>query len=135
MKINAPCYRKRGAKDLIESTVNDLRKIKDVKAVILFGPHATGKQKPISDIDICVLTDKRIPDKTKAKIHAHASRKVEISLFWDLPPTVRYAALKEGKTLFSRDGNLMHNATIETMSEYLDFKHIIDRNIARVFGK
>lgn len=122
-------------KELVKSTVKDLKKIKSVIAVILFGSYARGEQKPISDIDICVVTKRNIPYKTKAEIGSHSSRKVEISLFWDLPPAVRYAAIREGKILFNRNKEYFHDATVKTMSEYLDFKHIIDRNIARVFGK
>lgn len=119
--------------ELIEKTINDLKKIKSVKSVLLFGSYSRGEQKPISDIDICVIADKNISEKTKASIISHGSMKVEISLFWDLPPSVRYAALREGKVLFNRDSKLLHEATVQTMSEYLDFKHIINRNVARVF--
>jgi predicted nucleotidyltransferase len=125
---------KRSDENLIEKTVRDLEKIKDIFAIILFGSYAKGEQKPISDIDICVVTRKNIPEEMKGEICSYGSDKVEISLFWDLPPAVRYAVLKEGKILFNRNEEFMHAATVETMSEYLDFRWIIDRNIARVFG-
>jgi len=133
--MNASNFQKRNEKELIEQTINDLKKREGVRAVMLFGSYVRGEQKPISDIDICVLTKKNISNKTKAEIGSYASRKIDISLFWDLPPAVKYAVLKEGRTLFSKDEEFMHVVTVETMSEYLDFKHIIDRNITRVFGK
>src|SRR3989338_5649051 len=124
----------RSDKELIEQTVHDLKKIKHVIAVILFGSYARGDQKPISDIDICVVTKRNISYDDKAEVGSYASRKIQISLFWDMPPSVRYAALKEGKLLFGRNEGFLHDATVQTMSEYLDFRHIIDRNVARVFG-
>jgi len=105
-----------------------------VKAVILFGSYARGEQKPLSDIDICVVTEQTISDALKANIASLASEQVELSFFWDLPPMVRYNVLRDGKMLLSRDREFMHDAVVATMSEYLDFQHIIKRNLARVFG-
>lgn len=125
---------KKSDDELIEKTANGLKKIKGIASVILFGSYARKEQKPISDIDICVVTGRKISDEIRADIASYASRKIQISIFWDLPPSVRFSVLKEGKVLFNRNERLMHVATVETVSEYLDFKPIIDRNVARVFG-
>ena len=119
---------------LVTKLVNDLKKIKEVRAIILFGSYAHMKQKPLSDIDICILTDRDMSHKINTEIYSYAAKKIDISLFWDLSSQIRYAVLKEGKILFNRNKDYLHSATIETMSEYLDFKHIMDRNIARVFN-
>lgn len=123
---------KKDVNELVEEIVNDLRKIKSVKSIILFGSYARGNQKPLSDIDICVLTNRKITDNVKSNIISYSSEKIDISLFWDLPVRIRYRILKEGKTILNKDDNLMHNITVETMDEYLDFKHIVDRNVRRV---
>src|SRR3989338_2311716 len=108
--------------NLITKTVQELKKIPQVQAVILYGSYAKGTQKLISDIDICAVTEKNISEESK----------VDAVWFWDLPPMIRYAALQEGKILFVRNEEFLHEATVETMSEYLDFRHIIDRSIARM---
>lgn len=118
--------------NLITQTVRELKKIPQVQAVILYGSYAKGTQKPISDIDICALTEKNISEETKGDIWGQSGRKVDAVWFWDLPPLIRYAALREGKFLFVRNEAFLQEATIETMSEYLDFRHIIDRSIARM---
>jgi predicted nucleotidyltransferase len=118
---------------LIERTVELIKKIKGVQAIFLFGSYASGTQKPISDIDICILTSKHIPLEVKMEITSYSSRKLDISIFWDLPIAVRYNILKKGKLLFNRSEEFLHSTVVETMDKYLDFKHIIDRNIARVF--
>lgn len=119
---------------LINSIANELKKLKEVQTIFLFGSYSRGQQKPISDIDICVITDKIISDEMKSMISSHSSRKIDVSLFWSLPPLVRYAVLREGKMLFNRNQAFIHETIVETMSEFLDFRHIIDRNIARVFA-
>lgn len=121
-------------KKAIEKVVDEIKKIKGVQAVVLFGSTARGEQKPISDVDICVLADKKISINAKDDIASFSSEKIDISIFWDLPASVRLKVLKEGKILFSRSEESFHSASVETVSEYLDFKHILDRNISRVFG-
>lgn len=118
--------------DLITKTVRELRKIPQVQAVILYGSYAKGTQKPISDIDICAVTTKNISEETKGDIWGQSGPKIDAVWFWDLPSIIRYAALREGKVLFVRNKEFLHEATVETMSEYLDFRHIIDRSIARM---
>jgi len=119
---------------LVEKISIGIKKIKGVQAVVLFGSYARGEQKPISDIDICVLADRKISSKTKAEIASFSSRKIDISIFWDLPASVRFQVMKEGKILFSKSEEEFHIARVQTVSEYLDFKHILDRNVSRVFG-
>ncbi len=118
---------------LIERVAEQIKKIKGVQAVILFGSYARGTAKGISDIDICVLADRKISEKIKDEICSFSSQKLDISIFWDLSPSMRFQIVKEGKMLFSSSEESMHIAKAETFKEYQDFKHILDRNIERVF--
>ena len=52
----------------IKNITKDLKKIKHVKAAILFGSYARGNQKPISDIDICVLTSRDSAQKASSDV-------------------------------------------------------------------
>lgn len=117
-----------------EKIVNELRKIDEVKAIYLFGSHATGKATPISDIDICAITDKNISRGKKADITSYSSNKIDVSVFWDLPIMIRHKVLKEGKLLFEKDKEFLHNITIATLREYLDFKPVIERFSEVYFG-
>ncbi len=40
----------------IDRIVGNLKKYPEVMVIILFGPYARGEAKPISDIDIAVMT-------------------------------------------------------------------------------
>ena len=121
-------------KKLLNYVTSKLKKIHDVKAIILFGSYSRGEQKPISDIDLCIVTERKVSNSVKENIVGHSSPKLDICLFWDLPSTVRYSVLRDGKILFKRDTKLLHASIIDTMSEYLDFQHIIRRNIVRMLA-
>ena len=118
----------------MEKTLVELRKIKSVAAVYLFGSYATGRQLAFSDIDICVITEKDIPTSEKPEISSVSFEKIEVVVFWDLPIYIRYRVLKEGNPLFVRDKKFLHSVTIETLWEYLDFKPIIERFSEIYFG-
>lgn len=113
-------------KVLVEAVVNELQKIKDVRVIYLFGSQATGRAKPYSDIDICVFTKQPLKWKTKLKIFGSSSKKVNISLFHELPIYIQYRVLREGKAYYVKDEKLLHKFTVLTMNNYLDFKPTLD---------
>ena len=112
---------------LIKKIVKELKKIKEVKGIYLFGSYAKGKALPFSDVDICVITDRNISRSKRADILSNSGRKIDISLFWDLPIAIRYRVLKEGKLLFERDKMFLHRTTVKAVREYLDFKPLLKR--------
>jgi len=117
----------------IANTVEELRQYPYVNAVILFGSYAKGRIKPLSDIDICVITEKNISFDQRVAIIGLSSGKLDISTFWNLPLTIQYRVFKEGKILYNRDWLILHRVRIKTVKEYLDFLPIIERNIIRMF--
>lgn len=119
---------------LIQKVVSELKKEKSVKAIYLFGSQAKGKTKPYSDIDFCVLTKHSVSNNAKEEILSNSSEKIDISLFWDLPLTLQYRVLKEGKLLLNRDELLLHRATNSIVLSYLDFKPHLNRHIESVLG-
>jgi len=118
----------------LEKLINELKKIKGVKAIYLFGSYAKAEQLPLSDIDLCVIADKDIDEKVKSDITSNSSEKIDVSLFWDLPIMIRYKVLKEGKILFLRDERFLHLITTETLREYFDFQPVIERFGEVYFG-
>ncbi len=106
------------AKDII-GPISDLP---CVIAIILFGSVARGEKTPISDIDICVITNSGINDDIKDTIMSYSSRVIDIRLFSDLPPVIQYQVIKEGKFLFSRDDFSLNTIIISSIREWLDFQ-------------
>lgn len=124
-------------KEAITNTVEDnLEKIKpivaelqreEVHAIYLFGSHAKGNTGPTSDIDICVITRKNTPRSVKEKIISNSSRHIDISLFWDLPPVIRFRVFQEGKPLYAKDELLLQRLKVDTVKSYLDIQPMIKR--------
>lgn len=106
----------------------------EVEAIYLFGSYARGNAKPTSDIDICVLTGRNIPKQVKEEILSNSSRGVDISIFWDLPPTIRFRVLKEGKLLYKKDEIGLQRIKVDTLKSYLDIQPRIKKYCVRILG-
>lgn len=115
----------------IAGIVEEIKKENGVEAIYLFGSQATGRAKPYSDTDICVVTGK---EANRKRILSNSSKKIDMSIFWDLPLNVRYRVIKEGRQLYMKDALGMHRIETSTVLSYLDFKPLLDRHIARVLG-
>jgi predicted nucleotidyltransferase len=123
------------SKSLInEEIISELKKIKEVEAIYLFGSYAKNKVKPYSDIDLCLITQKVLADKKRALLGSYASDKIDISLFWDLPLSIRFRVFKEGEILYSKDELFLIRVKADTIKEYLDFQPVIERHVKRVFS-
>lgn len=106
----------------------------EVHAVILFGSQATGRATPISDTDICFVTAHRSGPDIQRKLLSFGSKTVQVSLFSDLPPSVRFRVFRDGILLFCRDPLTLHRARGAAVRGYLNVRPLIDRHIARTFG-
>ena len=115
----------------IDKIIEPLKENRGVVSIHLFGSYARGREKPFSDIDICVIADR---DADRDAILSNSSRKIDLSIFHDLPLTMRFRVLSEGKLLFLRDELRLHRITVATIKEYLDFKPHIVRRMERVLG-
>ncbi len=115
----------------IDKIIEPFKKNRDVISIYLFGSYARGREKPFSDIDICVIADKHA---NRDEILSHSSKKIDISIFHDLPMSMRFRVIKEGKLLFSRDELKLHRIIVATIKSYLDFKPHILRRTERVLG-
>jgi len=115
----------------IDKIIEPFKKDRDVISIYLFGSYARGREKPFSDIDICVIADKHAK---RDEILSHSSKKIDISIFHDLPLSMRFRVLKEGQLLFLRDELKLHRIIVATIRSYLDFKPHILRRTERVLG-
>lgn len=120
--------------EMRDNLVSRLKKIPEVKAVYLFGSYATGKEKPISDIDICVIAEPGLQRPEKLEILSYSGKKTEISLFYDLPISLKAKIFREGIPLFQRNKKFLAGVKLATMKEYLDFKPVLDRFARQYVG-
>ena len=121
-------------KRLLEYAVEELKEIREVQAIYLYGSHATGKSGPVSDIDLCVVMPKDAPKSAKSEAGAMCSDKLDTRLFWELPSHIRSKISDEGELLFTRDELGVHRAMVASIKEYLDFKPLRMRFIRRALG-
>jgi predicted nucleotidyltransferase len=119
---------KKSVEDLIKSTAKELSRIKQVKAVYLFGSQATGKARPYSDIDICVFTEWPLDKKSKLDILGSSSKKISVHLFHELPNRIQFRVFRDGVALYTNDEKYLHNCRIITVQRYLDFKPTLERH-------
>jgi uncharacterized protein len=117
----------------IQKIAEQISKIKNVKAVFLFGSYTTGKQNANSDIDLCVLGD--LTEKEKGIVMSYSSEKIDISLFEELPIWIKTRVFRDGKSLVTKDKKGVMNIAFKTMHEWEDFKPLIQQKVYRRFGK
>ena len=79
----------------IDNIIEPLKKNRDVISIYLFGSYARGREKPFSDIDICVIADKHA---NRDEILSHSSKKIDIAVFHDLPLSMRFRVLKDSSS-------------------------------------
>ncbi|MEW6749185.1 MAG: nucleotidyltransferase domain-containing protein [Candidatus Micrarchaeota archaeon] len=104
-----------------------LKGMGSVKAAILFGSRAKGRQRKDSDTDICVISDDDSPLSL-------SSEKIDISLFHRLPLTIRYHVFRDGRLLFCKDDRLLTKLKFWTIKLYLDEKHWRDALTVKVLS-
>lgn len=97
----------------MDKTINALKKLKGVKAIILFGSYARGRQRNDSDIDLCVISEGN-------EALEHTSEKIRICVFSQLPLEKRLDAFRHGKMVWCIDETLLRRIKICTMRECQD---------------
>lgn len=114
--------------NLIDQLVNKIKREKGVDAIYLFGSQASGRPKPYSDIDLCVITGK---NAKRESILSNSSDKIDTSIFWDLPLNIRFRVLRDGRPLYVKNRLNMHRIEVGTVLSYLDFKPLLERHFSR----
>jgi predicted nucleotidyltransferase len=103
-----------------------------VIAIFLYGSVARHEEKPLSDIDICVVTRRGISRAEKERILVHASPNLDITLFRALPLPIRFRVLREGKLLWGEEGLELHRIRLATLRCYREIGRMIRRHERRM---
>src|SRR3989344_7022578 len=91
----------------INSIAQKIGKIKSVEAVILFGSQSRGTNGPLSDIDVCIIG--RLTEKEKSLVRKESSENLDITFFHELPISMQFRVLKEGKILINNQEKNISN--------------------------
>lgn len=103
-----------------------------VLAIVLFGSTVTGKRRPFSDIDLCIVTSRPLTREEKEDLFSNSAPGYDLSFFQDLPLCIQFRVFREGKVLFCRDETQLQRLKGRTISGYLDFSRILRRCCDRV---
>ncbi len=106
-------------KEIIKKTLSDLKKFKEIKAVYLFGSHAKGTVKPLSDIDLAFLIEGN-EKKIETEVGTSSSHLIDAVPFHRLPLYIQFEVFKYGKELFVRDKKYLLKSKLQVLREYLD---------------
>ena len=109
----------------IPKIAKEISEIKDVDAVYLFGSYATGRQGPLSDIDICIIGN--LTERERYKVLSYLSDNLDIVFFDLLPVYIKMKVLTEGIPLFIKEKKAINWIKLKTLSDYLDFKPALNR--------
>ena len=104
----------------INSIAQKIGKIKSVEAVILFGSQSRGTNGPLSDIDVCII------EKEKSLVRKESSENLDITFFHELPISMQFRVLKEGKILINNQEKNISNLQKKVAKEYIDFKYLLN---------
>jgi hypothetical protein len=118
----------------IAPLIRELFLKEEVVALVLFGSAARGQMRSTSDIDLCIVTQKNMPASDRWELLSYGSRGIDVSLFWDLPITIRFRIIREGNVLFCRDDLALHRIKADTVREYLDVAPLIRKHCLHAMG-
>ncbi len=110
---------------MLKRLIDEFKKKEYVIAVVIFGSYTKERQTPLSDIDICVIDDENYDYSKRMEVYGYGSKKVNVSLFSDLPLYIKYEVLK-GKVLIMNDEKKFKKLKERTIREYLEQKWIWD---------
>jgi predicted nucleotidyltransferase len=111
----------------IGKITREIAKIKNVKAIYLFGSYAQTKQHALSDIDICVIGD--LTEEEEIRVYGKGSDNLDLAIFNRIPLAIKFRVLKDGKPLIVKDEKYIQKVKFYTLRDYLDFKPAINKFI------
>jgi uncharacterized protein len=121
--------------EFLGDIIQSIAKSPSVIAIILYGSAARMRTTPLSDIDLCVVTLPGLSHDEWETIMSHTGPALDLVLFQDLPPSIRYRVIRDGKVLFNRNATFLHRIKADTLRQYLDLKPFIDKNARRILTR
>ncbi|MBT9141014.1 MAG: hypothetical protein DDT30_01600 [Dehalococcoidia bacterium] len=115
-----------GINAVTEKLTSYFKDNKNVLLVILFGSFATLDETPLSDIDIAVLLDVKIPLMDELKLSAELSMilkrdDVDLVLLRNAPVNIAHKALSTGRIIYKGDYFKVADFIEDTLNAYRDY--------------
>lgn len=109
-------------KKIINESINIINSKLKTKAILLFGSFVKNDNTIISDIDLCIVLGKTISKKKATEIlmvlSGSLNKKVDVSIFENLPYRIKNEILKNNRTLYkTKDFDKIEFTIKETKKE------------------
>jgi predicted nucleotidyltransferase len=104
-----------------------------IVAAVLFGSWARGEQKPLSDLDVCIIPAADADFEEIVRITPAVD--ADISYFYSLPLQARERVLAEGKPFIINDRDAFAEIKTRTVLAWLDFKPVRERLMNAMLAK
>lgn len=126
-----------------DQLLKKLFKKRKVVFAYLFGSQVEGKTGPLSDIDVAVYLDEKIPSQEcfdlKLKIlgglmDIFKTDNIDVVILNEAPPLLSHRILKEGKLVFSSDEKKRLGFETKAVMQYLDWKPYLEKYTREVFA-
>ncbi len=105
-----------------------------VDAYVLFGSYAKNKQKPNSDIDICIFRKEGSRPADFEEVFSVADEKYDILFFDNLTDIIKFRVLTEGKILKVKDKIKFTRMKKKFLHSYRDNYPFYKRNMKRMMA-
>lgn len=105
--------------------IEELKTLSGVQTIILFGSYAKNTQKPLSDLDICIITKINSTHQEQREISSYGNDELDISLFHTLPLSLQYKILHEGKILYTTKD--ISTLKLKKTNQWFDFRHGLNK--------
>ncbi|MBI5228300.1 nucleotidyltransferase domain-containing protein [Candidatus Micrarchaeota archaeon] len=124
----------------VENKLIKLKSSKDILAIYIFGSYVRGSMHSRSDIDICIIPNKKSEEEREdlelvADIAKDFPGNFDFVNFYRLPIQIQYRVFKEGKEVFSADEKLVSRIKFQILKEYLEMQPMLERMYAQVLAK
>ncbi|MCS7198325.1 MAG: nucleotidyltransferase domain-containing protein [Candidatus Bipolaricaulota bacterium] len=106
-----------------------------VSALYLFGSVVHGALTPLSDLDVAVFLPESVPSEeyfdrrlqmTLDLMELLRASEIDLVILNHAPPLLKYKVVTTGKLLYSRDERALNRFELRVLTEYLDFKPVLD---------
>ncbi|MDP3742590.1 MAG: nucleotidyltransferase domain-containing protein [Candidatus Micrarchaeota archaeon] len=109
-----------------QKAVKLLENNKGVLAVIAFGSQVDGKSHAFSDVDLCLVmphASEKTRGDTLLNVAGILPENYDVKIFEDLPLMLKGEVVKNGKTLFTRNENELHEYLWNWKKNYDDYTY------------
>jgi len=122
----------RTTEEELEKVARQFKEREDVVAIYVFGSFVTRRKRP-EDIDVCVITRRRLDLERELELAARFPDDVDVIFFYRLPVKVRFNVFRQGRPLLVNDEDALLEVKARTVRQHQDSYSWIQRYRLRWF--